>query len=214
MSWNISHIVNIVVLSCVVIMVHTYTCITCRSTVIWSINWTLWFHVKNVVGCVSSGCIKESIRVPTDLHVLEWSTDTPVAHVRNILCASVWGTLCSKTKLFRSAVQVMAQVSLFVGCLTSQQHPSVSQGRICTEFCVLPHWYRICRSNFPSHPVTVYWHRADQSQRWPYNARRLARWPLECQCLSHWYDSSPKKIPAQAGFEPGAFRSRGGCLNH
>ena len=39
---------------------------------------------------------------------------------------------------------------------------------------VLPHWDRSCRSNFPSHPVTVYWHGADQSQRWPYNARRLA----------------------------------------
>ena len=42
------------------------------------------------------------------------------------------------------------------------------------QFEVLPHWDRRCRSNFPSHPVTVYWHRADQSQRWPYNAKRLA----------------------------------------
>ena len=42
------------------------------------------------------------------------------------------------------------------------------------QFYVLPHWDRSCRSNFPSHPVTVYWHRADQSQYWPYNARRLA----------------------------------------
>ena len=41
------------------------------------------------------------------------------------------------------------------------------------QFYVLPHWAGSCRSNFPSHPVTVYWHRADQSQRWPYNARRL-----------------------------------------
>ena len=39
---------------------------------------------------------------------------------------------------------------------------------------VLPHWDRSCRSNFPSHPVTVYWHRVNQSQHWPYNARRLA----------------------------------------
>ena len=39
---------------------------------------------------------------------------------------------------------------------------------------VLPHWIRSCRSNFPSHPVTVYWHRANQSQHWLYNARRMA----------------------------------------
>ena len=42
------------------------------------------------------------------------------------------------------------------------------------QLYVLPHWDRSCRSNFLPHPVTVYWHRADQSQRWPYNARRLA----------------------------------------
>ena len=30
-------------------------------------------------------------------------------------------------------------------------------------------------SNFLPHPVTVYWHRADQSRRWLYTARRLAR---------------------------------------
>ena len=38
----------------------------------------------------------------------------------------------------------------------------------------LPHWDRSCRPNFPSHPVTIYWHRTDQSQHWPFNARRLA----------------------------------------
>ena len=42
------------------------------------------------------------------------------------------------------------------------------------QLYVLPHWDRSCRSNFLPHPVTVYWHRADQSQCWPYNARRLA----------------------------------------
>ena len=50
----------------------------------------------------------------------------------------------------------------------------ISGRDLLRQFYVLPHWDRSCRSNFPSHPVTVYWHRADQSQRWPYNARRLA----------------------------------------
>ena len=31
--------------------------------------------------------------------------------------------------------------------------------------------------------------------------------------LSHWYDSTPGKIPSQTGFEPRIFRSRGGRLN-
>ena len=36
--------------------------------------------------------------------------------------------------------------------------------------------------------------------------------PWSAHFLSHWYDSTTKKIPAQAGFEPGIFRSRGGHL--
>ena len=42
------------------------------------------------------------------------------------------------------------------------------------QFYVLPHWDRSCRFNSLSHPVTVYWHRTNQSQHWPYIARRLA----------------------------------------
>ena len=62
---------------------------------------------------------------------------------------------------------------------------------------LLPHWDRSCRPNFPSHPVTVCWHRANQSQHWPYNARRL-----ECQFLSHWYDSTPKKSQPKRNSNP------------
>ena len=57
---------------------------------------------------------------------------------------------------------------LLVACLTSQQQVSVSQGRICSDNCMCCHtWDRSCRSNFLPHPVTVYWHWADQCQRWP-----------------------------------------------
>ena len=66
------------------------------------------------------------------------------------------------------------------------------------QFYVLPHWDRSCRSNFLPHPVTVYWHWADQSQCWSYNTRHLAGWPLECQFLSHWYDST-RKNPVASG---------------
>ena len=50
----------------------------------------------------------------------------------------------------------------------------ISGTDLLRQFYVLPHWDTSYRSNFPSHPVTVYWDRADQSQRWPYNTRRLA----------------------------------------
>ena len=72
------------------------------------------------------------------------------------------------------------------------------------QFYSLPHWDRSCRPNFPSHPVTVYWYWADQSQRWPYNVRCLAGSPLECQFLSHWYDSTPKKSRRKRDSNPGS----------
>ena len=51
-----------------------------------------------------------------------------------------------------------------VGCLSSHQHCSVSQGWICSEqWYVLPSWDRSCRSNFLSHTITVYWQQASQS---------------------------------------------------
>ena len=51
---------------------------------------------------------------------------------------------------------------------------SISGTDLLRQFYVLPLCNRSCRSHFPTHPVTVYWHPANQSQHWPYNARRLA----------------------------------------
>ena len=54
----------------------------------------------------------------------------------------------------------------------------ISGTDLLRQFFVLPHSDKSCRSNFPSHPVTVYWHRANQSQHWPYYTRRLAGLPI------------------------------------
>ena len=88
----------------------------------------------------------------------------------------------------------MLFVGLFVGCLLNVPATCVciSWTDLHRQFYVLPHWDSCCRSNFLPHPATVYWHRTDQPQRWPYNARRLAGQPLECQFWSHWYDSTRK----------------------
>ena len=71
--------------------------------------------------------------------------------------------------------EVCLFICLFVYCLMSQQHASVSQGRICLEILyLLPYWDKSCRSNFLPHSVAVYWHQVNQSQCWPYNTRCLA----------------------------------------
>ena len=78
----------------------------------------------------------------------------------------------------------------------------------------MPHWDRGCRSNFLSHPVTVYWHWANQSLHWPYNTRHRARKPQDYQLLSYWYDFTQKKIRGASGNWTEACCSRGGRLYH
>ena len=67
------------------------------------------------------------------------------------------------------------------------------------QLYMLPHWDRSCRSNFPSHPVTVYWHRDNQPQHWLYNTAQGSH--LSAKFLVTG-TTRPRKIPAQAGFEP------------
>ena len=100
------------------------------------------------------------------------------------------------------------RVCLLVGCLTSQQHVSVSQGRICSDSFTCCH----TEIQVADQTVTVYWHRANQSQHWPYNAKRLAGQPLKCQFLSHWYDSTPEKSWHKQDSNPGSSASEANAL--
>ena len=112
----------------------------------------------------------------------------------------------SAAKVTKDSLDSQRGFGLFVSCLTSQQHASVfSVTNLLRQFYVLPHWDRSCRSNVLPHLVTLYWYRADQSQRWPYNAKLLAGSPLECQFLSHWYDSTRKKSRRTRDSNPGSF---------
>ena len=61
---------------------------------------------------------------------------------------------------------------------------SISETDLLRQLYVLPHWDRSSRPNFPSHTITVCWHRANQSQRQPYNVRRLTGLCLLVACLT------------------------------
>ena len=103
---------------------------------------------------------------------------------------------------------------LFVRCLTSQQHASVSQGRICSDKCMCCHTelkvadqtFHLTQSQYidtgPASPS------ADPV---PPGAWQGSTGVPIFKSLT-WLD--PGKIPLQAGFEPGIFRSRGERLNH
>ena len=103
---------------------------------------------------------------------------------------------------------------LFVGCLTSQQHASVSQGRICSDN------FTCCHTEIEAADPTFY---LTQSQYTDTGPTSPSADPITSGAWqgSHWSanfevtgTTRPRKIPAQAGFEPWIFRSRGRRLNH
>ena len=131
-----------------------------------------------------------------------WKSFSPLTATVNSTLAESLSSLSSQGFF----VCLLLNISATCKCL--------SETDLLRQFYVLPHWDRSCRSNSPSHPLTVYWHPANQSQHWPYNTRRLAGKPLECHIFKSLVWLDPRKILSQAGFEPGIFRSRGGRLNH
>ena len=126
--------------------------------------------------------------------------------------------LCTSNSLLQYRLPcppLIAEVCWLVGCLTSQQQASVSQGRICSDnftcyhteikvadqtFYLTQSQYTDTRPTSPSaDPITP---GAWQGNHWSAN--------FEVTGMTR----PRKKIPAQTGFEPGIFRSRGGRLNH
>ena len=93
---------------------------------------------------------------------------------------------------------------MFVGWLTSQQHASVCQGRICTDN------FTCCHTEIEAADQTFYLTQSQYTDTGPTSPSADPITPRAWQG-SHW-SADPEKISAQAGFEPGIFRSRGGRL--
>ena len=95
-------------------------------------------------------------------------------------------------------------VCLLVGCLTSQQQASVSQGRICSDN------FTCCHTETEVADQTFYLTQSQYTDTGPTSPSADAitpgAWqgrPLECQFLSHWYDSTPKKSRRKRDSNPG-----------
>ena len=101
----------------------------------------------------------------------------------------VWCCWSSQTNDRNIGTWAVTMPGLFVGCLMSQQHASVSQGRICSDNCTCFHTERGCRSNFLPRPFTVYWHQANQSQIALHHAGQRAQhttnWDIPASLLLH-----------------------------
>ena len=105
-------------------------------------------------------------------------------------------------------------VDCLLACLTSQQHASVSQGRICSDK------FTCCHTETEVADPTFYLTHSRYTDTGPTSPSADPTIPGAWQG-SHWNANfqvtgmtRPGKIPSQAGFEPWIFRSRGGRLNH
>ena len=97
---------------------------------------------------------------------------------------------------------------LFVGCLTSQQHSSVSQGQICSDN------FTCCDTEIEAADETFYFTQSQYTDTGPTSCITDPITPGAWQS-SHWSVNflvtgmtRPRKIPGQVGFEPWIFRSR------
>ena len=85
---------------------------------------------------------------------------------------------------------------LLVGCLTSQHHASVSQGRICSDNCTC------CHTEIEVADPTFYLTQSQYTDTGPAgpsaNSITPGAWQGSHQCLSHWYDSTRKNPVAES----------------
>ena len=105
-------------------------------------------------------------------------------------------------------------VGCLLACLTSQQHASVSQGRICSDNCTC------CHTEVEVANQTFHLIKSQYTDIGPTSPSADPITPGTWQG-SHWSANfevtgmtRPGKIPSQAGFELRTFRFRGGRLNH
>ena len=96
-------------------------------------------------------------------------------------------------------------VCLFVGCLTSQQQASVSQGRICTDN------FTCCHTEIEAADQTVYLTQSQYTDTGPTSPSADPKTPGAWQgshwsanFLSQWYDSTPKKSRRQRDSNSGS----------
>ena len=86
-------------------------------------------------------------------------------------------------------------VCLLVGCLTSQQHASVSQGRICSDN------FTCCHTELEAADQTFHLTQSQYTDTGPTSPSADPITPGAWQgshWLSHWYDSTPKN-PGASG---------------
>ena len=191
-------------------------------------------HTGTDLQCVSAATLgwKQQIKItfsptystptpnqPVLLLILQRRAGKPLEYHLEVLHWGKWGLIPLSSALdpltFTTGPLCVTEcVCLLAGCLTSQQHASVCQGRVCTDN------FTCCHTEIEAADQTFY---LTQSQCTDTGPTCPSTYPITPGAWqgSHWSANfsvtgmtRPGKIPSQARFEPRIFRSRGGRLNH
>ena len=131
-----------------------------------------WIHLRSTTVCPGT-----------------YETNVPKGWVLDI-------AIKQKTKYARKR-----ETCLLVACLTSQQHASVSQGRICSDNCTC------CHTETEVADPTFHLSQSQYTDTGPTSPSADPITPCAwqgSQFLSHWYDSIPEKSCRKRDLNPGS----------
>ena len=195
---------------------------------LWTGHCCLWTHLKptGIMDSAVYSCKETEQRVH---HILQdcslWQQQRPVT-------AAGWDThqqavgnggrpalhhpvsVTGWDSKFDVLLESLCGLVLLVACLTSQQHVSVSEERICSDN------FTCCHSEIEATDQSFYLTQAEYTDTGPTSPSADPIMPGAWQG-SHWSANfwvsgmtQLRKILLQAGFEPWIFYSRGWCDNH
>ena len=141
------------------------------------------------------------------LRLRNYSTASLLYH--SLPITAVTALLLHQTGRKKLCISTKTLTTVLVDYLTSQQHASVSQGRICTDN------FTCCHTQIEVADQTLYLIQSQYTDTGPSadptmpDAWQGSHWSAKFVSMTR-----PGKIPSQAGFEPRIFRSRGGRFKH
>ena len=126
-------------------------------------------------------------------------------HIHRRRRINTYKDILKSIPILRFPLLLIEIVCLFVGCLTSQQQASVSQGRICSDN------FTCCHTEIEVADPTFYLTQSQYTDIGPTSPSTDPITPGSWQgshwsaIFCHWYDSTPKKSRRKRDSNPGSF---------
>ena len=135
------------------------------------------------------------VQIKYDSHICKCSQKADFINFKYLQCIYVWMVHEEQKQFFEECDQESTSSCIWLYCLVLCNScgtvwcrtlrvnvpatcECVSGTCLFRQLYTLPHWDRSCRSNFLSHPMTIYWQWADRSQLDPLPGREATGVPV------------------------------------